>query len=85
MKVHVIVWKDGSIQIKKGEPEGAISIAEVAGFDVAVEAIKDTATLTEHGYIAPEVREAFENGGDGVKALVLFQERFMRALREVYR
>lgn len=85
MKVHVIVWKDGSIQIKKGEPKGAISIAEVAGFDVAVDAIKDTATLTEHGYVAPEVREAFEKGGDGVKALIQFQERFMRALKDVYR
>ena len=84
-KIHVVVWADGKIEFFDNEPEGGISIAEVNGMDIALEALQDVAMLTANGYVAQEVREAHRLGEDAVKALFKFQQRFERALREVYR
>ena len=84
---HVVVWQDGLIELTEAEPEGGISIAH--GEEKLLEdALASTARLAYDGehWIAPEVRGAYlGDGRDPVKALQIYQDRFLSAFNRLKR
>lgn len=82
---HVVVWQNGLIDLMEEEPEGGISIAHDEE-KLLEDALAATARLAYDGehWIAPEVRGAYlGDGHDPVKALQIYQARFLNALNRI--
>lgn len=83
---HVLVWKNGIVNVAEKVFAGSVSIASSVSLHAIKDALEDTCTRRDDGfYVAPEVTRAYKDGKDGVDALLAFQKRFDKALREAYR